>query len=198
MANFVPDRIKGIIFYPAYEWKLISAENRSLKEDFSGYAVTLIFYGALAKGIGSFFFVRNVLDIDAYRFSFPLVQMIIFMLIQLLVVMIMTFAVYGFSRKFKSEKDFTRSGKIVINALTPYFLSYMIANLNRHLELALVLSVYSIVILAKGLPIVIKTPKHKLPAFLFILLIFFFGINYYLEIGFSFLTTLLFPDIIMQ
>ncbi len=198
MANFVTDRIRSIIFYPAYEWKIIAAEKRSLYSDFSGYAIPLIFYGALAKGVGSFFFVRNVLDIDAYRFSFPLVQMLIFLFMQIIIVITMTYFVYGLAGKLKSEKDFQKSGKLIIYALTPYFLSYIVANLNRHMSLALIPAVYAIILLAKGLNPVLKTDKQKIPSFIFILLLCFFGISYLLEFGFSFLTTWLFPDIVLQ
>lgn len=196
MANFTGERIKSLTFYPGYEWKIISAETRSLKEDFFGYALVLILIGAAAQAIGSFFFVRNVLDIDAYRFSFPLTKALCYIIMQILTVLFLTFMVNGIAGKFNSDKDFIKSGKLVIYALTPFFLCYMLVNLDRRLVLAMIPALYSIYLFATGLPTLLKTPKHRMPAFLFITVLSALGINYLLEMGFAFLTTLLFPDIL--
>lgn len=195
MANFVTERIKSILFYPGYEWKIIAAEKRSLKDDFFGYALILILLGAASQAIGSFFFVRNVLDIDAYRFSFPLMKAVSFLFIQIFTVLILTFFVHGVAVKFKSNKDFVKSGKLVIYGLTPLFLCFMIANLNTGLLLALVPAIYSLFLFAKGLPALIETNESKIPAFVFLFALMALGINYLLEIGFTLIAQQLFPDI---
>ncbi len=191
------ERIKGIIFYPGYEWKIIAAEKRTLKEDFAGYAINLILFGAATMAIGNFFFVRNVLDIDAYRFSYPLVRALFYILMQVLTVMILTFFVHGTARKFASQKDFVKSGKLVIYSLTPFLLCYMLANLDRRLIILVIPSFYSLYLFAKGLPIILKTEPLKVPTFVFIIAIMTLGVNYLLEMGFAWLTTLLFPDILV-
>lgn len=192
------ERIKGIIFYPGYEWKIIAAENRTLKEDFSGYAMNLILLGAAAMAIGNFFFVRNVLDIDAYRFSFPLVKAFFYIIMQILTVIVLTFFVNGTARKFASQKDFIKSGKLVIYTLTPFLLCYALANLDRRLIIVMLPAFYSLYLFAKGLPILLKSDSLKVPSFVFIFALMTLGINYLLEMGFAFLTTLLFPDILVR
>lgn len=195
MASFIAERIKSILFYPGYEWKIISNEKRSLKEDFFGYALTLILLGTATQAVGSFFFVRNVLDIDAYRFSFPLMQAFSYMLIQVLTLIILTFFIHGVAGKFQSEKDFIKSGKLVIYSLTPVYLSYVIANLNPVLILALIPALYSLFLFAKGLKEMIKTSNEKIPAFLFLIIIMTLGVNFFLAAGFTWLTRFFFPDI---
>lgn len=195
MANFVAERVKGILFYPGYEWKIILNEKRSLREDFFEYALSLILLGAVAQAIGSFFFVRNVLDIDAYRFSFPLIQALSYLLIQIFTVIILTFFIHGVAVKFLTDKNFIKSGKLVIYSYTPLYLSYIIANLDRALLLALIPALYSLYLFAGGLNELLNTNKQKIPAFLFLITIMTLGINYLLAIGFLWLTRFFFPDI---
>ncbi len=195
MANFTLERIKSIIFYPGYEWKIIAAETRSLKEDFFGYALVLILLGSASQFIGSFFFVRNVLDIDAYRFSFPLTKALAYIIMQILTVLFLTFLVNGIAGRFNSENDFVKSGKLVIYSLTPFFICYMLANLDPRMVLVMIPALYSIWLLGTGLPELLKTPRHRMPAFLFIIVLSALGANFVLETAFNFLTTLLFPDI---
>lgn len=197
MASFVTERIKSILFYPGYEWKIIASEKRSLKDDFFGYALILILLGAASQAIGSFFFVRNELDIDAYRFSFPLMKAVSFLLIQILTVLILTLFVHGVSGRFKSNKDFVNSGKLVIYALTPLFLCYIVANLNASLLLALIPAVYSLFLFAKGLQTLIETNSNKIPAFVLLFALMVLGVNYLLEIGFTLIALQLFPDILL-
>jgi hypothetical protein len=196
MANFIPGRIKSLIFYPGYEWKIIAAEKRSLKEDFFQYAMVLILFGAAARALGSFFFVRNVLDIDAYRFSLPITQALAYLLMQVITVLLLTFMVNGMAKKFNSDKDFVKAGKLVIYSLTPLFICYILVNLNRHLVLAFIPALYSIWLLSGGLPALLKTPGHRVPAFIFIIFLSALSVNYLLESGFAYLTTLLFPDVL--
>lgn len=195
MANSILDRIKSIIFYPSYQWKIIAAEKRTLKEDFNNYALTIILIGAAAQALGSFFFVRNVLDIDAYRFSFPIVQAVFYIIIQTLTVFILTFFVFGMSKKFQSQKNFANSGKLVIYSLTPLFLCNIIVNLDHRLVFLLIPAFYGLYIFAKGLPLMLKTNLHKIPAFLFIIAISALGILYLLGNVFELLTRLIFSDI---
>lgn len=198
MTKFVLDRIKSIIFYPGYEWKIITAEKRNLKDDFFEYGLSLIMAGVVAQAIGSFFFVRNVLDIDAYRFSFPLTKALIYLLMQIITIIIMTFFVNGLAGRFSSKKDFVSSGKLVIYSLTPFLLCYILVNLDRRLIISMIAAFYALFLFAKGLPILLKTPNHKIPAFVFLFTLGILGVNYILEMGFAYITTLLFPDILSK
>jgi len=195
MAGFVAERIKSILFYPGYEWKVIAAEKRSLKDDFFGYALVMILLGTASQAIGSFFYVRNVLDIDAYRFSLPLMQALSFLLLQTFIVIILTFFVHGVAGKFLSDKDFMKSGKLVIYSLTPLYLCYILANLDKRLFLVMIASLYSLVLFAKGLQVLINTKPHKVIAFTFLIGLMTLGSNFLLEIIFNLLTNLFFPEL---
>lgn len=195
MSGFVSERIKSILFYPGYEWKIIAAEKRSLKEDFFSYALTLVLFGAASEAVGSFFFVRNTLDIDAYRFSFPLVKALSYLLIQIITILLLTFFVHGVAGKFGSTKDFVKSGKLVIYGLTPLFLCYILVNLDSRMILALIPAFYSVVLIIRGLPILINTKRDKIPSFTILIVLMTLGVNYVLEVAFSLIIHFLFPDI---
>lgn len=124
-SNNSRGRIRNMLLFPKWEWKVINLEKRTLKETFISYALPLVLLGSVSEFIGSFLFVRNVLDIDAYRFSLPLIHTGFFIFLQVLTIMLTTVFVYGLSGSFLSIKDYSRSGKIVIYSYTPVYLLYI-------------------------------------------------------------------------
>jgi len=189
-------RIRNILLFPRWEWKTINLEKRTLKETFISYALPLILLGAVSKFLGSFLYVRNVLDIDAYRFSLPLIHAGYFIFLQVLTIMITTVFVYGLSGSFLSVKDYSKSGKVVIYSYTPVYLLFIIANLHSSLDFIMLPGFYSIVLLWTGLPVLLQTPTNKLPAYVIILVISVFGIQYISELLLKLLTTLIFPGVV--
>ncbi len=194
-SNNSRGRIRNMLLFPKWEWKVINLEKRTLKETFISYALPLVLLGSVSEFIGSFLFVRNVLDIDAYRFSLPLIHTGFFIFLQVLTIMLTTVFVYGLSGSFLSIKDYSRSGKIVIYSYTPVYLLYILANLHSSLAFIMLPGLYSIVLLWTGLPVMLQTPTNKLPGFVIILVISVFGIQYISEILLKILTSLIFPGV---
>ena len=188
-------RIRNILLFPKWEWKVIQLEKRTLKETFVSYALPLILLGAISKFAGSFLFVRNVLDIDAYRFSLPLIHAGFFIFLQLLTIMLTTVFVYGLSGSFMSVKDYSKSGKIVIYAYTPVYLLYILANLHSSLAFLMLPGFYALILLWTGLPVLLQTPVNKLPGFVIIIVISVFGIQYISGLLLNYLTVLIFPGV---
>lgn len=186
-------RIRSIILFPKWEWKTINLEKRPLKEVFMSFAFPLILIGAASQFIGSFLFVKNEMDIDAYRFSLPLIHAGYFIFVQVVTLMLTTVFVFGLSGKFLSEKDYSRSGKLVVYSFTPVYLLYILANLHVSLGLIMIPAVYSIVLFWTGLPIMLHTPLRKVPAYVFIIFISVFGILFISSRLLAFLSSLIFP-----
>lgn len=191
--NAFLERIRNLLLFPAYEWKVISLEDRTAREDLYHYAFRLILPGAIAKFLGSFFYVQKQLDIDAYRFSFPLTQAVFFSIIQLLTIVVSAYFITGMARKFRSTRNYARSLKLVIYSFTPLLLMYMVANLNPILLIALLPGAYGLVLFGKGLPVLLQTIPDKQPAFIIIFLISVSGIMFLLNVFFNALTLLIFP-----
>jgi hypothetical protein len=187
------ERLKSLLLFPSYEWKVISLEKRPLNEDFNQFAFRLILLGALAQFIGSFIYVRNDLDIDAYRFSFPLVQAGFYIIIQVTLLLISAFFVNRMALKFGSVRHFKSSARLVMYSASPVLLMYVLVNLNSLFFLALIPGLYSFYLFWVGLPILMGTKQAKRFSFVLIYLIFTIGMLWMLSLLFGIISGLLFP-----
>ncbi|MDY0104945.1 MAG: Yip1 family protein [Lentimicrobium sp.] len=187
------ERLKSLLLFPSYEWKVISLEKRPLNEDFNQFAFRLILLGALAQFIGSFIYVRNELDIDAYRFSFPLVQAGFYIIIQVTLLLISAFFVNRMALKFGSVRHFKSSARLVMYSASPVLLMYVLVNLNSLFFLALIPGLYSFYLFWVGLPILMGTKQAKRFSFVLIYLIFTIGMLWMLSLLFGIISGLLFP-----
>ncbi len=190
-------RLKSLLLFPTYEWKVISLEKRSLNDDFQQFTFRLILAGALAQFIGSFLFVRNVLDIDAYRFSFPLVQAVFYIFIQTGILIIGSFFVSRMTNKFKSKNDPKAAARLVIYSATPLLMMFVIFNLNHVFFLALIPGLYSLYLFWSGLSILLNTNQSKKISFTFLYFIFMSGLLWSFGLLFGFISGILFPGSII-
>lgn len=189
-------RIRNIILFPRWEWKVIGLEKRSLKDAFITHALPLITAGAVSQFLGSFLYVRNELDIDAYRFSLPLIHAGYFIVLQVITIMLTTVFVYSLSGQFLSNKDYSKAGKLVVYSFTPLYLLYILANLHSSLNILLLPGFYAVFLLWTGLPVMLQTSDRKLPAFVFIIVISVFGILFISSRLLLLLTNLIFPGVV--
>lgn len=190
--NFA-ERLKNLLFFSSYEWKIISLEQRPLIEDFYQFTFRLILTGAIAQFAGSFIYVRNVLDIDAYRFSFPLVQSFFYIVIQIILLLAGALFVNQMAASFGSVRSFKNAARLVFYSSTPLLMMFIIANLNPAFFLALIPGLYSLYLFWSGLPEMMKTKEAKRISYVFLYLIFQAGILWGLSLIFGFFTGLLFP-----
>ncbi|MCO5267106.1 MAG: YIP1 family protein [Lentimicrobium sp.] len=195
MDNKSQSRIRNILLFPRWEWKVINLEKRSLKEVFISYAFPLILAGAISQFIGSFLYVKNELDIDAYKFSLPLIQSAFFIILQVAIVILATIFLYGLAGKFGSNKDFIRSGKLIIYSLTPLYMLYVVANLHASLTWTLIPGLYSVYLLWTGLPVLLNTHALKRPAFVMIMCISILGILFVTSRLLEISTSIIFPGV---
>lgn len=189
-------RIRNILLFPHFEWKVINLEKRSLRDVFVNYALPLILAGSASQFIGSFLYVRNDMDIDAYRFSLPLIHAGYFIFVQVLTLMLTTVFVFGLAGKFMSQKDYSKSGKLVIYSFTPVYLLFILANLHASLGIIMVPGIYSVFLFWTGLPVLLHTETRKLPAFVFIIVISVLGILFISSRVLALLTSIIFPGVI--
>ncbi|MBW6489817.1 MAG: hypothetical protein K0B15_01355 [Lentimicrobium sp.] len=190
--NFT-ERLKNLLLFPSYEWKIISLEKRSLIEHFSQFIFNLILVGAVTQFIGSFLYVRNILDIDAYRFSFPLVQAVFYVFMQIFLLLAGSFFVNQMAPSFGSVKLFKNSALLVFYSSTPLLMMYVIANLNPTFFLALIPGLYALYLFWGGLPLLLKTKESKRFSYVLLYFIFQAGILWGLSLIFGFITKVLFP-----
>lgn len=186
-------RLKSLLLFPTYEWKVISLEKRPLKEDFKQFAFRWVLFGALAMFIGSFFYVRNILDIDAYRFSFPLVQASFYIIIQTLLLFLSSFVVNRLAPRFGSVRHYGSAAKLVFYSSTPLLMMFILVNLNSVLILALIPGFYAYYLFWVGLPVLLKTREPKRLSFVLIYMIFTLGSFSIFSQVFKLVSQVLFP-----
>lgn len=186
-------RLKSLLLFPKYEWKVISLEKRPLKDDFRQFAFLWVLFGAIAQFVGSFLYVRNILDIDAYRFSFPLIQAGFYVVIQVILLVMASFVVNRLAPKFGSVRHFASSARLVFYSSTPLLMMFILVNLNHAFFLALIPAFYSYYLFWVGLPILLKTREPKRLSFVLIYMIFTIGSFSILSKVFGFVSQILFP-----
>ena len=187
------ERLKSLLLFPTYEWKVISLEKRPLKDDFKQFAFRWVLFGALAMFIGSFIYVRNDIRIDAYRFSFPLVQATFYIVIQTLLLFLSSFVVSRLAPRFGSVRHYGSAAKLVFYSSTPLLMMFILVNLNSVFFLALIPGFYSYYLFWVGLPILLKTREPKRIAFVAIYMIFTLGSFSILSKVFGLVSEILFP-----
>ena len=187
------ERLKSLLLFPTYEWKVISLEKRPLKDDFNQFAFRWVLFGALAMFVGSFFYVRNELDIDAYRFSFPLVQAAFYIIIQTTLLFFMSFVVNRLAPRFGSVRHYGSAARLVFYSSTPLLMMFILVNLNRMFILALIPGFYSYYLFWVGLPILLKTVERKRLSFVLIYMIFTLGSFSMFSQVFKLVSQILFP-----
>ncbi|MDD3742072.1 MAG: Yip1 family protein [Lentimicrobiaceae bacterium] len=198
------ERIKNLLFFPAYEWKVIAVENRPVSNDLFQFTFRLILPAAIAEFLGSFLYVRHELDIDAYRFTFPLIRAAFYVIIQVLTIILSAYFITGMARKFKSVRNYARSLKLVIYSFTPFILIAALGNLvmlNRNPALSFILllpGIYGLILFGKGLSPMLNTHPAKRPAFVIIFLISVLGILFILTGLFNTVTGIVFPGALPQ
>ncbi len=188
-------RLKSLLLFPTYEWKIISLEKRPLKDDFKQFAFRWVLFGALAMFIGSFIYVRNILDIDAYRFSFPLVQASFYIIIQTTLLFLSSFVVNRLAPRFGSVRHFGSAAKLVFYSSTPLLMMFILVNLNSVFFLALIPGFYSYYLFWVGLPVLLKTREPKRIAFVAIYMIFTLGSFSILSKVFGLVSEILFSGV---
>jgi len=190
------NRLRNILLFPVWEWKVINLEKRGLKDVFVNHALPLILAGAVTQFIGSFLYVRNELDIDAYKFSLPLIHAGYYIFLQFITIMLTTVFVFGLSGRFHSQKDYSRAGKLVVYSYTPLLIMYIIANLHASFGYLLIPGLYSAVLFWTGLPVMLHTTPINRPAFLLIILISVLGILFISTRMMALLSALIFPGVV--
>ncbi len=186
------ERLKNLLLFPSYEWKVISLEKRTFREMFASFGWILILAGAIAQFAGSFFYVRNVLDIDAYRFSFPLVQAIIYLVVQILVIYTGSAFMKAAAGNFKGIRSFDKAARLFAFSYTPVLLMFIVANLHHKLNFLLIFGFYSVWLFLKGSEQLLSIPKARIPAFTFLYIISAIGSVYIFTRLFGLLTSLIF------
>lgn len=155
------DRVKNILLQPTAEWQKIEAEPKDTGKLITGYLSPLAGAAVLAFAIGASLFGYGAFGVTI---KFPLSAVVGMAVTQLIMAVVgaLVFAwiVNALAPSFGSTQDLGQAQKLVVYSATA---SYVAALFQIFPPLAMlgILGFYSLVLLYKGMPIMMKTPLDK-------------------------------------
>jgi hypothetical protein len=157
-------RAKNIILNPAEEWPVIEAEQADMAGLYKGYIIPLAAIAPVCSLIGMWLVgIRIPIVGTVFHVSFghALVYSVISYLLALAGVFVVSLIVNGVAPYFMGVPDRIQSLKVVAYASTPGWVAGVL-QLVPMLGLAtLLLSLYGLYLLYKGLPVLMKSPPEK-------------------------------------
>ncbi len=148
-------RVKGILFQPTAEWNVIDSERADIKGLFTGYAAILAAIGPVATAVGT-----------TLLFPFGLVGNIVTGVISYVLALVGTYVlgliIEALAPNFGGTKDRLQAMKVAVYSSTASWLGGVCGFLIFLAPIgAMVGGLYSLFLLYKGLPILMKAPQDK-------------------------------------
>ncbi|NHZ85846.1 MAG: DUF1282 domain-containing protein [Planctomycetia bacterium] len=154
------ERIKNILLKPATEWETIKKEDHMISDLFTQYALKLAAIPAISGFIGFTLFGR----FGSYQPSFGanLKWAISMYVMSIIGVYILAYIIDVLAPTFGSKKHLPTSMKVVVFAYTAAWVGGIFSLVPVLSILGTIASIYSLVLLYKGLQIVKEVPKNKM------------------------------------
>ena len=156
-------RVRGVLLRPTAEWGRIAAEPATVAGLFRGYAMPLAAIGPICTVVGRLVFGAGVPGLAVYRpnpVGLILAELLAYGL-ALLSVFVLGLVIDALATTFGGVKDRVAAMKVAVYSSTA---SWVGAAFNLAPPLALLgvlLSLYGIYILYRGLPILMRAPQDK-------------------------------------
>ena len=166
------ERIKNILLSPATEWEEIKKEEYMISDLFTKYALKLAAIPALAGLIGFTLFGMSY-GFGSYRpgFGVNLKWAVSMYVMSLIGVYILAFIVDVLAPTFGSKKHLPTSMKVVVFAYTAAWVGGIFNLIPALAIIGAIASIYSLVLLYKGLQIVKEVQKEKMVGYFIAILV---------------------------
>jgi len=153
------ERVKNILLNPATEWETIKKEDHMVSDLFTQYALKLAAIPAISGLIGFTLFGRAFYNPS---FSANLKWAISMYVMSIIGVYILAYIIDVLAPTFGSKKHLPTSMKVVIFAYTAAWLGGVFSLVPALSILGAIASIYSFVLLYKGLQTVKEVPQNKM------------------------------------
>jgi hypothetical protein len=157
-------RAKNIILEPAAEWPVIEAEQTDTAALYKGYIMPLAAIGPVCSLIGMWLVgirIPLVGTVFHVPFGSALVYSVLSYLLTLAAVFVISLIVNGVAPYFMGTPDRMQSLKVVAYASTPGWVAGALQLLPLLGLATLLLSLYGLYLLYKGIPVLMKAPQEK-------------------------------------
>lgn len=159
-ANLVA-RAKGILMQPTAEWNRIDGERSDIKSLFTGYAVILAAIGPIAALIGGQLFPVSAFGIVART---PIVGAVVGAVLAYVLALVGAYVlgliIEALAPSFGGEKNRLQAMKVAVYSSTASWLAGVFSIIPM-LAILSIVGLYSLFLLYKGLPILMKSPQDK-------------------------------------
>lgn len=153
------ERIKNILLSPTTEWETIKKEDHMISDLFTQYALKLAAIPAIAGLIGFTLFGHTFYDLS---FGANLKWAISMYVMSIIGVFVLAYIIDVLAPTFGSKKHLPTSMKVVIFAYTAAWVGGIFSLIPALSILGKIASIYSLVLLYKGLQIVKEVPQNKM------------------------------------
>ena len=158
----IVSRIRNILLQPTAEWRVIEHEPTSVRDLFTGYALPLAAIGPVCSALGGVLFTSATLARLGMHMS-PvnfIVSAVIGYGVALLAVYVFGLVIDGLATTFGGVRDRTRAMRVAVYASTAAWLAGVF-QLVPQLGFVGLVGLYSLFLLFRGLPIVMRSPPEK-------------------------------------
>lgn len=155
-------RVKGILLKPTETWAVIDGEPATIGGIYRGYVIPLAAIPAVCTAIGMLVF-----GIGGFGFSFRpspvwvIVQALLSYGLALAMCYVMALIIDGLAPSFGGAKNQVQAFKVAAYSATASWVAGVVALVPALSMLAVLGALYSLFLLFKGLPLLMKTPEEK-------------------------------------
>lgn len=156
-------RVKGLLLDPSAEWALIDRETHTVKELYVSYLLPLAGIAALAASIGMMAFGYDLgLVTVRYGFRQAIGIALVGMVLTMVTVYVLAWIIAGLAPTFSGERNFSRAFTVAAFSMTAALVGSFASVLPAlSWLLGLLGGLYSLYLLYRGLPILMKCPPDK-------------------------------------
>ena len=158
----IVQRVKDIILKPTDTWAEIKAEQVTIKELYTSYAMLLAAIPPIASFIGLSLLGFSVL---AFSYRIPLgwgiSHAVVSYVLSLVGLYVVGLIIDTLAPSFGSQKNRVNAMKVAVFSWTPSWIAGILMIIPALSPIAVLLSLYSLFLFYLGLPILMETPKDK-------------------------------------
>jgi hypothetical protein len=165
MMNLV-ERAKRILLSPRAEWQVIDAEPTSAAQLYTTYVMPLAAIGPISQMIGYSVFGITVPFMGTYRVPFgsALASALVSYLLALAATYALALIIDGLAPTFNAQRNQIQALKVSAYSSTASWVAGIFL-LIPGVRVLTILGLYSLYLLYLGLPILMKAPREKSPAY---------------------------------
>lgn len=163
-------RVIQIMTRPKVEWAKVVNETPGTSKLLT-YAVTLLLIPTICNFVAYSFIGVKMMGYTFKSTSTGLQQGLMTMIGGFISVYLTAFVVDMLATSFDSDKNFGRSLQLVVYSMTPYWVAGILFLIPGFQAVVFLFGIYSIVLMYKGMPIVMRTPQHKAAGYLIVCII---------------------------